>query len=195
MFDELIEFFFPPQCAACDGIGSGLCERCAPFDALPMFRQLRTLEVRALGEYHGAYRRAVLALKDGRRDVAAALACRLEKFVARDAVLVPVATTPSRCRVRGMDNVEELARLTASRGHAATLSALQCTRRDAQRGRSRAARLAARGRFACDAELVKSRTVVLVDDVCTTGATLEDCAATIRAAGGRVEEAVVVALA
>jgi predicted amidophosphoribosyltransferase len=64
---------------------------------------------------------------------------------------------------------------------------------DAQRGRSRAQRLAASGRFSCSSE-VAARHVTLFDDVCTTGSTLRDCAAAVRAAGGIVEDAVVLAL-
>jgi predicted amidophosphoribosyltransferase len=37
--------------------------------------------------------------------------------------------------------------------------------------------------------------VTLVDDVCTTGTTLEDCAATLRAAGAIVSQALVIAVA
>ncbi len=94
-----------------------------------------------------------------------------------------------------MDNVVALAGHAARRSGATVAAVLRRTGSDAQRGRTREARLAAQGRFICDASLLQSRRVVLVDDVCTTGATLEDCASIIRAAGGMVEEAVVVALA
>ncbi|MGB8965450.1 MAG: phosphoribosyltransferase, partial [Candidatus Cybelea sp.] len=42
---------------------------------------------------------------------------------------------------------------------------------------------------------IAARRVILFDDVCTTGATLRDCAAAVREAGGLVEDAVVVAAA
>lgn len=161
----------------------------------PHERRLATLSVRALGAYCGAYRQAILALKDGRRDVADALARRMAQLVMPRARLVAVTTTAARRRARGMDNVAFLTERLAVHSETRAVCALRRNGTDSQRGRVREARLAAQGRFASEPSLVRGRSIVLVDDVCTTGATLEDCAATLRACGGRVEEAVVVALA
>lgn len=195
MTTQLVTFLFPPQCASCGAHGSGLCASCAPIGAEPVTRRLPSLDVTGLGAYQGAYRRAVLAVKDGRRDAIAALGERLSLFVPPGAVLVPVRTTAARRRVRGIDGVEAMARCAALRAAADVACAITPTGHDAQRGRSRAGRLAAHRRFRCDPLLVRGRTVLLFDDVCTTGATLEDCAAAIRRAGGSVSRAVVVAVA
>ncbi len=195
MFHALLDAIFPPQCAGCNAHGIGLCERCLPLDEPPFLRALPTLRVYALGEYRGELRRAVLALKDGRRDVAQSLGERLAAMVSASMLLVPVRTTAARRRVRGIDGVEYLARVAARRTGATVLCAIEPLRGDAQRGRSRDQRRAARGRFWCDAGLVRGRSVTLVDDVCTTGTTLEDCAAVLRAAGAVVSQALVVAVA
>lgn len=195
MLRTLVDFLFPPQCASCDGPGSGLCERCAPLEDEPHVRRLATLSVRALGAYCGAYRHAILALKDGRRDVADALAARMAQLVTPRMPLLAVTTTAARRRARGMDNVAFLTERLAVHSQTHAVRGLQRTGTDTQRGRLREARLAAQGRFACDPLLVRGRSFVLVDDVCTTGATLEDCAKAVRACGGCIEEAVVVALA
>jgi predicted amidophosphoribosyltransferase len=191
---DLLELVFPPQCAGCNAIGSGLCWACAPASE-PLDIRLRLVRVRALGLYEETLRDAVLALKDGRRDVAQALGALLASMVEPGVVLVPVPTTAARRRARGIDGVALMAHAAARIAGAEAIEALQQRAGDAQRGRSRAQRLQARGRFRCDPFALDGRRVALVDDVCTTGATLEDCADAVRAAGGRVEGALVVAAA
>ena len=195
MLYEILATLFPPQCAVCNAVGSGLCDRCAPEGAARVTVRLRTLRLAALGRYEASLRQAVLALKAGRRDVAGELGRRLAACVEPASVLVPVPTTRARRLQRGFDGAALLAQIAADRANACVLPSLEQIAGDAQRGRDRSARLAACGRFAWRGESLSGRRVVLLDDVATTGATLEDCAATLRAAGGIVDEAVVVAWA
>ncbi len=154
-------------------------------------RSLATLRVRALGTYDGALRSAILAVKDGRRDVAAALGTRMAALYAPGQRWVSVPSARARVRTRGIDGVRLIALRAA--GEAACI-ALRRAGSDAQRGRSRTERISASGRFACVAD-VRGMDLVLCDDVCTTGSTLEDCAHELREAGARVAAAAVVALA
>ncbi|HEY3676441.1 MAG TPA: hypothetical protein VGK84_10670 [Candidatus Tumulicola sp.] len=189
-----LDVLFPPQCANCEVFGAGLCASCVPCDgaALEVAVDAGT-RVLALGIYEGALRRAVLALKDGRRDVAESLGSRLSSILEAGCALVPVPTTAARLRVRGIDGVAKIAAVAAEICHGSMHRVLTQRAGDAQRGRSRSERLAARGRFACRSTLEIS--VVLVDDVCTTGATLRDCRLALEASGTHVSGAVVVAAA
>lgn len=192
MRDRIIDFVFPPQCGGCGRKGDGVCESCLP-PGVTIARRLRGLRVRALAPYTVSVRRAIHALKDGRRDVAAALGERLAHHVAAGTILVPVPTTRARRRVRGFDGVVTVVSHAAALADATVLEALQCLGTGHQRGKSREERLASVGRFRCS-EIVAGCEVVLVDDVCTTGTTFEDCAAALRSAGARVEEALAIAL-
>ncbi len=187
----ILDAVFPAQCAACNILGSALCASCAPTLA-PFTVAHPVLSVVATGWYEGALRAAVLALKDGRRDVAEALGARIAPAIERGTLLVPVPTTRARLRARGVDGVALVAETAARLADATVLRTLEHRGDDAQRGRTREQRLAAHDRFRVRLPL-KGRLCFLVDDVRTTGATLTDCALAIGRAGGRVTGAVVVA--
>ncbi len=192
VFRKVLDFVFPPQCGGCERIGSGLCDTCLP-PGVPLERRLPTLTVRALGLYDGALRRAILALKTGRRDVAEAFAVRMSSHIPTGAIVVPVPTTAARRRQRGFDGCELIALIARLACEARVSAGLVQVRGETQRGRSREARLTHRQRFRWRAPHLDGTRVILLDDVVTTGATLESCAATVRAAGGIVELAMTLA--
>ena len=117
--------------------------------------------------------------------MAAQLAAGAPGALLHGATLVPVPLHPARRRARGFD---QAARIAAALARRSSLPLDPCLRREGeparQLGASRAARTAA-GRIAVTASAPVPRRVALVDDVHTTGATLDACARALRAAGAQ----------
>lgn len=124
---------------------------------------------------------------DGRRSLAvrlgALMRARGAEVLAGAAAVVPVPLHRARHRERGFNQAADLARhLGLPVCHAlrraratATQTTLPAARRHANMREAFAATRASRG--------LAGQAVVLIDDVCTTGATLEACARALKAAG------------
>lgn len=160
---------------------------------------LPDLAVVAAARYEGVLRTALLAYKErARRDLCRPLGGLLASAVAETgaplAVLVPMPTSAAARRARGGDHMLRLAR-TAARPSARTVCApLRLTRAVRDSAGLDIAGRAANLHEAMTAIPPRGYPVaVLVDDIVTTGTTLREAAAALRAAGWTVGGAAVVA--
>lgn len=183
----------PPLCDSCGdplptwrptSIESARCPRCRR-------RRVAIDRGRGAGVYDGSLRQILHAFKyDGRRTLAAPLA-RLMADAGRDLlatadVIVPVPLHRRRERARGFNQARDLA-VQLEYPVADILRRTRATpsQTDLPAGRRHAN---VRGAFEVRLRLrapIDGRIVVLIDDVTTTGATLEACARVLKDAGAR----------
>lgn len=188
---EQIVFIEPPVCGRCGApTPEGRCAECAgiefSFDS-----------ARAVGVYDGVLKEAIHALKySGHRVLAPVLGALLVEhlrsrggFVSRIGPVVPVPIHPSRVRQRGFNQSELLAaEIGRAFGLPVASDALERTRRTRpqvdlpidQRSEN------VRGAFrAARQDVISGRSLLLIDDVFTTGSTVNSAAQALRDAGAR----------
>ncbi len=188
-----------PAAAQAEGL---LCARCRE-KPRPWERTL------VYGPYEGPLKDMILGYKfEARLDFGRRLQeCALAAFerglktypeLSALSLLVPVPLHPRRLLSRGFNQSRELARLIASR-HALPIrqEALERVRRTTpQMELSRQARAEnIRGAFSAKRHILSGKAVLLVDDIMTTGATLEECARAMLDAGAKRVDVLVLARA
>ena len=208
-----LDVVFPPRCVACGEQGAFLCQACveAMPRALPprcplcwqperrgetCGRCAQTPPVfagaRSLYLYQGPVREAVHALKYNHlsalaRPMGEMMAGYVEAEALPVDLVVPVPLFGRRQRLRGYNQSALLARELARLGMLPVAEGGLARRRDtAPQARgvdAEARRRNVAGAFAADGRRVEGRRVLLIDDVMTTGATLDACAQALRQAG------------
>jgi ComF family protein len=196
LLDTLLTLLFPDRCAACKRFGALLCTRCqarfVPYPT-PSCPTLNMATVHVAFLFQSPLREAIHHLKYRRvrrmaRPLGAALAANIAPSLdAVDAVLA-IPLHPTRLAERGFNQAGELAREVASVLQLCYLNdglvRLRATEQQAKlNARSRAENM--RDAFGWKGDMPPRR-VLLVDDVFTTGATMEACAAALRQAGTEV---------
>ena len=208
----LLDLLFPPRCVGCRQAGAWVCPACVaqagrvegeicvrcgrPYHGAGLCSTCRVgtfalEQVRAPFYFEGTVQRAVHELKyRGRRVLAEPLGQQLAGYLQRldwpAAAIVPVPLHRQRERARGYNQSTLLARsLAAHSGWPLLESGLVRWRNTRpQVGLDGPARQEnVRDAFRWQGREPPPGRVLLLDDVCTTGATMEACARTLREAG------------
>lgn len=198
MFESLLDLLFPPKCPFCRRVleHPGVCRACEK--ALPRTEGEETVRTGPGGLrcaaplwYEGAVREAVLRLKfQGVSAAAEPLGawiarCAAEELSGEFDVVTWVPVGKKRLRQRGYDQSELLARSACRAWDTAPVRLLEKTvENPAQSGLKEAAARRANvlGVYRAMPEAA-GRRVLVIDDVCTTGATLTECVRVLKEAG------------
>ena len=207
-----LDLLFPPRCAGCRRRGAWFCERCRRevVEIVPPFcercgqgiaggrlcatcRQhpLQIDGLRAVAYLEGGLRQAIHAFKyNGVRALAQPLGDILAGGFTRHALqadlIAPVPLHTARHNQRGFNQSLLLAQRLA------THAGMPVDGGDLQRVRDTRSQVGlnahdrhdnVQNAFAWQGASLRGRRVLLIDDVCTTGATMEACAAALRSAG------------
>lgn len=207
------ELLWPARCIGCRMLGSDLCTRClgtarkqevqrlrghAYLDALVVAAPLKgIIETAVYALKYRGMRQLAVPLGDWTAGVIGLRRSTSTMFGANP-LIVPVPLHVSRLRERDYNQAALLARrLSMIAAMPLSESVLVRLRNTGSQVRtySRIERLDnMRGAFSVtEAKTVTDRDIVLVDDVCTTGATLEDCARALKESGARSVSAIVLA--
>lgn len=187
---EALAFLLASCCPGCDRPGTLLCDACRGMLAADPVEVVTPggLTVHAALTYEGVAARSIRRVKEEgatmlTRPLGAALATVLGERMPPGALVVPVPTSRAAFRRRGY-RVPEL--LIREAGYDACRILHPARRTGDQRGldrETRARNVAGSMRAAAAPE--EGPRVVIVDDVVTTGATLDEAARALRAAGFR----------
>ena len=218
LFEQILYVLAPHECMGCTAEGILLCAACRD-DLVPMesscyschcatsnFKVCQVCgyvsqleSVRVYSWYEGLLKDLIKSVKFERAQAGANVLADLllQRFndQTHDFQVVPVPTTPRRQRQRGYDQAKLIAWQYAKKARLPYCAILQRSGTRRQLGASRQERLRQlQGVFSVRSHKKDLVTpVLLVDDVVTTGATIEEAARTLRAQGFRYVSALLVA--
>lgn len=210
---EVTDFFFPRACMGCGKVGDFICVSCSRKMSRilpPLCRrcgrpessgaycaecwgQVSSLDaIRSVFIFDGIVRQAIHELKYRNvRAVSGCLAGFMSRYFVENGlsgdVLVPVPLHDKRLRQRGYNQskllAEELSHQTSVAVNPDLIKRVRMTGPQARSASVRERKANMENTFVCTSGDAAGRDIVIVDDVCTSGATLESCASTLKAAG------------
>lgn len=219
LIEHTLSFFAPFDCLGCGREGSLLCGYCQSEHVLPVpercfgcsklsegyrtckqcKQKLHLASVWVCTEYEGVPKELIRCIKFSRARSGAAVVAAILKnrgaFFPAEAVVVPIPTASSRVRLRGYDQARLIAEVYAKRHSMYYDDLLWRTGQRRQLGSSAARRRAQAEAFfrPRNVSRIRGKHIVLIDDVATTGATLDAAARCLRGSGAKSVSALVFA--
>ncbi len=211
--EKVVDFFFPRRCVGCGKAGDFLCAYCRQKlpRLLPPFcqkcgkpqssgvlcaacwgQQTDIDGIRSVFRFEGAVRQAIHDLKyRNLKAISGCLATLLANYLQSEPlngeVLVPVPLHLRRLRERGYNQSSllagELGKLIALPVIDGSLWRLKDSSPQARTTTVEERKRNVKKAFACRDAKLNGENVILIDDVCTSGATLEACAEVLKSAG------------
>ncbi|MCL2579744.1 MAG: double zinc ribbon domain-containing protein [Oscillospiraceae bacterium] len=208
LLDRLVSLVFPQRCLLCDSLvehDDFLCEKCAlvTVGKISLDTPSRIAGLMAVVEYTDNARGLVLDAKKGDNPrLYTFLAIEIERLIARhwgDAhfdLIAPIPTTQGRRKARGFNQTELIAAPLGKRCGIPVQADL-LTRAESSKTQHELSEDARReNAFASyrlsRPELADSKTVLLIDDLITTGYTMSACAACLLTGGATAVYAIAI---
>lgn len=210
----VLDGIFPPHCVGCASEGEWLCQTCLltiPFvGEVPCGKESFLEAIVAVSTYQHPlvgglirsfkYQRALCLEDEALRALLFRFGSEVDftsLFPVPPTMIVPLAMDPERERVRGMDHAARLAQLIQSVLFpdvpiVSALARTRSSRTNAALASPEARRENLRDIFACRSS-VAGESILLIDDVYTTGATLREASVALRGAEAAHIEACVLA--
>lgn len=199
MLKAILNFLFPQKCVGCRKGNEVLCDECVErIDHADLPAQD---DIFAASNYSDSVlRKTIWLLKYKKVKIAAPPLAGLlrqrvwDKIKTEDALVVPIPLSKKRLRQRGFNQSELIARHLSDKVKTDILykkvhTDSQVSIKDKEK---RLTNLA--GSFEVkNPEIIMGRNIILIDDVCTTGATIKEAKKVLKDAGARRVVAVVVA--
>lgn len=217
--ERLISILAPSSCLVCGKKGVGLCENCAneqlsltpsrcyrchkstlQHQVCPSCRStVRLNNLWVVCAYEGLAKDLIYKLKFERagylaKDISRLLADCLP-MLPSDTLVCHVPTAPKRIRIRGYDQSKLIAKELCKQKNLRNANIFSRVSNSRQLGASRQKRFdqVKMAYILKSSSLVKNKKIIIVDDVTTSGATLEFLAKTLKQAGAKSVSAVVFA--
>ncbi len=192
--ENIIDILFPKICVGCGKEGNYICEKCSLFlsEATSIFARGNLREVISVWEYEGLIKKIILRIKyDGIFDTINELVKKVferrEPYIPEDMVITFVPMFKKKEKRKGFNQAELIARKVGEITGREVLPLLEKIKdTPSQTELDKKERVKnVKNSFQMKKGASCPRDILIVDDVWTSGATMEECARVLRKSGAR----------